>query len=193
MTRAMTPPPLSREPPWMVAARKYLGVREIPGPSTSGVLKAFLVRLGAWWTDDETPWCATFVSAVLEEAGFTYPKAFYRAAAFADYGKELHGANDARPARLACYGTIAVLPRKGGNHVGLVVRTGTVDGVPTVWLLGGNQSNRVCVMPFPLAAIKAWRWPDKYPLVAFRPWELLPDTIRWQLDTNTVGRMGDVS
>lgn len=170
MSPSMYAPKTPMEPAWMVAARKYLGTREVPGPATSGVLAAFLKRLHAWWGDDETPWCAVFVSAILQEVGIPYPKAFYRAAAFLEWGRPLT-AHDRHPAARPPYGAIAVLPRKGGNHVGLVVDFGFLAGVAHVWLLGGNQNNRVCVMPFPLSQVSAFRWPEL-------PYGLTPPTFQ---------------
>jgi uncharacterized protein (TIGR02594 family) len=77
----------AREPPWMTQARGMLGKAEIPGPQTAPFISTMLQSLGAWWRDDETAWCATFVSACLHDAGLAYPKAFYRARAFETWGR----------------------------------------------------------------------------------------------------------
>jgi uncharacterized protein (TIGR02594 family) len=113
-----------------------------------------LNKLKAAWTNDETPWCGTFVAFCLWSAGHTYPKHWYRALAYTDFGTKL-----ARPA----YGCIVVFSRKGGGHVGFVVGR---DADGNLMVLGGNQRNAVNIMPFddkrrpPLAYV----WPSIYPV-----------------------------
>jgi uncharacterized protein (TIGR02594 family) len=57
------------EPHWLPIARKYIGLTEIPGKAHNPTILRWLTELKAWWKDDETPWCGTFVAAVLREAG----------------------------------------------------------------------------------------------------------------------------
>ena len=56
-------------PSWLLLAYKYLGTKEIPGVKTSKVIQLWLKFLGAWWNDDETPWCGVFVGYCLREQG----------------------------------------------------------------------------------------------------------------------------
>jgi uncharacterized protein (TIGR02594 family) len=117
---------------YVTHALKDLGLREIKGPKHAPRITKLLARLGAWWGDDETPWCGVMVAGWLSECGLPYPKHYYRALAWADYG-------------IACpsprLGSIAVLERIGGGHVGLVTAV-TEDG-RYVRLLGGNQGDMV--------------------------------------------------
>ena len=70
------------ELPWIASARQYIGLREVPGPKTNGVIAGWLTKLKAWWADDATPWCGTFAAMCVAEAGLTPPKEWYRATAW---------------------------------------------------------------------------------------------------------------
>jgi uncharacterized protein (TIGR02594 family) len=151
----MAASPVRSDPPWLTIARSYLGVTERPGPPTDSTIKGWLARLGAWWGDDETPWCATFVSACLVQAGLPKPRHWYRARALAEYGHDL--------GRRA-YGSIAVLERGGAGHTGFLVAE---DGQERILLLGGNQGNRVSIASFEAWRVIGYRWPptDTWPPV----------------------------
>lgn len=135
------------EPLWLTIARNYVGVAETPGKETTPVIRRWLIQLGAWWTDDETPWCGTFVGAVMREAAVPIPKHYYRARAWLDWGTAL-----TQPA----LGCIAVFERRGGGHVGLVVGRNELDNL---LVLGGNQGNRVCIASFSPDRVLGYRWP----------------------------------
>lgn len=118
-----------RDPPWLAHARLALGVTEIPGKDTAPQMRRWLLAARAWWTDDEQPWCGTFVAGMLKEAGLDPPQHAYRAKAYLEpaWGLSLTS---------ACLGSILVYERKGGGHVTFAVardRFGYMLG------LGGNQ------------------------------------------------------
>jgi uncharacterized protein (TIGR02594 family) len=165
----------AREPPWMTQARGMLGKAEIPGPQTAPFISNMLQSLGAWWRDDETAWCATFVSACLHDAGLAYPKAFYRARAFETWGRPWVRNAASIAAWDVPYGAIAVLsrpPRPQDGHVALLASGNPPlvgGGELQVPLLGGNQGNRVSVMWFPLDRVVAWRWPTDYAVSRYQP------------------------
>ena len=139
--------------PWIQIARAYLGVAEIPGVKTSSVIAVWLRKLKAWWADDETPWCGTFVAYCLSEAGFVVPKYWMRALAWAEWG---------RPLLVPRVGAVAVFSRTGGGHVGFVVG---IDKAGNVMVLGGNQANKVSIAAFDGERVLAYRWPTEEPLV----------------------------
>ncbi len=139
--------------PWIQIARAYLGVAEIPGVKTSSVIAVWLRKLKAWWADDETPWCGTFVGYCLSEAGFVIPKYWMRALAWADWG---------RPLLVPRVGAVVVFSRVGGGHVGFVVGI-TKEG--TLMVLGGNQANRVSIAEFEPGRVLCYRWPTEAPLI----------------------------
>lgn len=134
-------------PSWLEIAKRYVGLAEIPGKQHNPTIARWLRELKAWWTDDETPWCGTFVAAVMREAGHPLPKAWYRAKAWLDWGIKLE-----KPT----FGCIVVFDRKGGGHVGFVVGE---DQRRRLLVLGGNQGNRVSVAPFELSRVAGYRWP----------------------------------
>lgn len=133
---------------WVHYAREYIGVKEIPGKQHNPTIINWLIKLGAWWKDDETPWCGTFVAHVLKEANRYIPKHWYRAKAWADAGTVLNA-----PA----YGCLAVFDRKGGGHVGFVVGK---DKMGNLMILGGNQNNEVSIRPFSTTRVIAYVWPS---------------------------------
>ncbi len=139
--------------PWIKIAREYLGVAEIPGASTSGVISGWLRKLKAWWNDDETPWCGTFVGYCLSEAGIVVPKYWMRALAWAEWG---------RPLLVPRVGAVVVFSRTGGGHVGFVVG---IDPSGNLMVLGGNQANKVSIAAFDPARVVSYRWPTEQPLI----------------------------
>jgi uncharacterized protein (TIGR02594 family) len=139
---------------WIAIARKYLGTKEVKGAGTSPLIQSWLIRLDAWWKDDETPWCGIFVGNVLKEAGIAIPGAFYRAKAWEDWGTGL-GA--------PVLGCVVVFSREGGGHVAFVVGQ---DQRGRLQVLGGNQGDSVSVATFERNRVTAYRWPAGVPIPA---------------------------
>jgi len=140
------------EPDYLIIARKYIGVAEIKGIENSSVIMGWRKKLHSWFNNDEIPWCGDFMAVCMLESGYSYPKAHYRALAWAEWGKSI-----GFPV-LPPVGTIAVLGRKGGGHVGIV--TGVNVSGSHVRLLGGNQSDKVCEAWFDIGRVIAYRQPS---------------------------------
>lgn len=52
-------------------AKGYLGLAEFPGAKHNPkIVKMYADSGNAWVTNDETPWCAAFVGAVLAQSGY---------------------------------------------------------------------------------------------------------------------------
>ena len=93
-----------------------------------------------------TEWCAAFVNAVLNETGIkgsdtvsAYP---LTARSFLKWGTEVV---EPQP------GDIIVFPRGTSSwqgHVGFYLKTQIVNGVEYYLILGGNQSNKVSIVPY---------------------------------------------
>lgn len=134
---------------WMVEAYKHNGLTEISGSKHNPTIVNWLKELGAWWKDDETPWCGVFIAICLKRAGIAYPKEYYRALSFLKAGVKLD-----KPA----YGCVAVKTRKGGGHVCFIV-----GKTPSGKLVGygGNQSNKVCYAVFNESDFEEFRWCGK--------------------------------
>lgn len=142
---------------WLIEAEKHVGLAEIPGKEHNPTVLAWLKTLGAWWSEDETPWCGTFVAHAMRTAGIQLPKAWYRAKAWADWGRPVE----------PCLGCVVVFERQGGGHVGFLVGR---DSAGRLMVLGGNQRNGVNVAPFLPDRAIAYRWPLFVP----SPASLLP-------------------
>lgn len=147
------------EPAWLAIARKHIGTREIVGPKHNAKIQGWLLKLKAWWRDDETPWCGVFCAAVMQEAGLPYPSDYFRAKAWADYGSRLQ-------AHLLAPGAVLVFAREGGGHVGFYVG----EDATHYHVLGGNQGNMVCTTRIAKARCIASRWPKGVPVKGEPVW-----------------------
>ncbi len=139
---------MTEDPQWLRLARTYLGTREIPGAATGKPIAAMLRKLGAWWSDDETPWCGVFVGFVMKECGFEIPKYYMRAKDWADWSANLDRA-------VLTPGAVLVFGRQGGGHVGFYV----AEDATAYHVLGGNQGNSVSITRILKTRLIASRWP----------------------------------
>lgn len=142
------------DPAWLVEAKRHVGLKEIPGPRHNSTILGWLRKLRAWWSEDEMPWCGTFVAHCLQEAGLPIIKNWFRAKDWAAYGSNLRSTHVAP-------GAILVFARQGGGHVGFYVG----DDANFFYVLGGNQSNGVNVMKLAKARCIAIRWPAGQPVL----------------------------
>jgi uncharacterized protein (TIGR02594 family) len=149
----VTPAKKSKEPVWLRRARQEIGVREIVGSRHSRRVLSYWELAKLSFTDDETPWCAGYVAAMLEDCDIRSPRSGM-ARSFQRWGKEL-----SKPIP----GCIVVFWRgsKGGSsgHVGFV--TGR-DQASNLMVLGGNQGNAVNIKPFLTSRVLSYRWPSTY-------------------------------
>lgn len=153
-----TAPSRANEPTWLLEARKHIGQSEIPGPRHSGFVTGLWKALGQPIADDETPWCGGFVGYVLKSCGIQPVASPAWARNWAKFGKACDRA----------LGAIAVFGRPGGGgHVAFLVGVSR-DG-KKLYVLGGNQSNQVNIMPIDASRLIALRWPSAYPVGAVAP------------------------
>lgn len=152
------PPTAIAVPQWIRVALGEIGVIEDvrPGKSNPRVSQYHAITRAGAATDD-VPWCASFVGFCLEMAGVTSTKS-KAAASYATWGE-------------ACdspyFGSVIVFGKsdpdaKGTGHVGFCLG---VSG-PDVYVLGGNQNNRVSIATRKKSAIVATRWPHSVQLPA---------------------------
>jgi uncharacterized protein (TIGR02594 family) len=135
------------EPDWLTYARQFLALKEIPGTENNPTIVNWLIKLKAWWREDETPWCGTYVAAVLANSGIPIAQHWYRARDWLNWGVSI---------AFPVVGAVVVFERKGGGHVGFVVGE---DQNQNLMVLGGNQGNRVSIAPFDIARVLGYRWP----------------------------------
>lgn len=142
------------EPAWLIEARKHIGLKEIKGSAHNGTIVQFwkAIKRGGI-KDDETPWCAAFVGAMLETVGVISTR-FESAKSYEKWGVKLDA-----PA----VGCVVVFTRDGGGHVGFVVGQ---DKAGNLLVLGGNQGDAVNIKTFPRSRATSYRWPAGLPLPA---------------------------
>ncbi|MFM9848759.1 MAG: TIGR02594 family protein [Hyphomicrobiaceae bacterium] len=145
----MPTPPTMQQPPWMAVAWAELGQSEVSGAAANPRVVDYFRQLGhRAIADDETAWCAAFVGACLERAGFSSTRSLI-ARSYLEWGE---------PATEPAAGSIAVLTRGASTslgHVGFLV--GMTD--TAVYLLGGNQSDAVSVARFDRSRLLSTRMP----------------------------------
>jgi uncharacterized protein (TIGR02594 family) len=98
--------------------------------------------------DDETPWCASFVCAALENTRFKSTRSA-AAVSYEKYGEKGDGS----------LGDIVVFRWDNGKHHIGFVSAPYKYGDRTIQILGGNQKNRVCVEQYESRHILAIRRP----------------------------------
>lgn len=134
---------------WIVEARKHIGLKEIGSTNKHKTIDGWATVLGSSWVIG-SPWCGTFIAHCLRTAGVKYPKHWYRALDYLNYGAKLK-----KPA----YGCIAVKTRNGGGHVCFVV--GRDRKTNKLVCLGGNQSDMVCFALYNESDFEAFMWYGK--------------------------------
>jgi len=141
------------EPRWLTVARNYIGVREIKGSQHNPKILEFWkkAKLGGI-KNDEIPWCAGFVSGVLEESGIRSARAD-NARAYLSWGGKLES---------PVLGCVVVFERgASGGHVGFLAGQ---DAGGNLMVLGGNQGDMVKISPFSTARVIGYRWPAGQPV-----------------------------
>lgn len=134
--------------PWLEEAKKHIGLNEIKGGKHAPEIVQFWkdIKRGGI-KDDETPWCAAFVGAMLERAGVKSSR-FESAKSYLDWGQLI---------AMPVAGCVVVFTRKGGGHVGFAVGR---DKEGNLLVLGGNQGDSVNVKSFPVSRVSGYRWPS---------------------------------
>lgn len=128
------------------AASAWLGLKEWPGAKHNPDIVAMFAKSGhAGVKDDETPWCAAFVGAVLAECGLMGTGAL-NARSYLAWGDKVELA-EARP------GDVVIFTR--GDPKGWQGHVGFYQGhdEARVAVLGGNQGNAVTVAQYSRARL----------------------------------------
>lgn len=157
------------EPAWLTKARSYIGFHEI---ADNRGIEEFIALARTGEIGD--PWCSIFANACLEAVGI---KGTRSAAANSFTQSSLFTRQ-----QIPQIGTICTFTRPGGNHVAFY--TGK-DSQGRLLVLGGNQSNQVCIEPHGTDTLTGYWWPAQavprqlpaptLPAVPFQP--LDPRTI----------------
>lgn len=145
---------------WLTVAKNCLGQKEYPGAPSNPVILNWAKRagrfLGIGYDGDHVPWCGLFVSFCMLEAGINPPSIAVRASSWAAWGV---------PLSKGTLGAVLVFTREGGGHVGFYLS----EDALFYHVLGGNQSDKVCVVKIPKTRCSAIRWPSTVPLPTTGP------------------------
>jgi uncharacterized protein (TIGR02594 family) len=127
--------------PWMITAMNEIGQKEVPGPKRANPRILEYHKASSLEAKDDSgarnAWCASFVSWVMKQHGYTPPQNAMRALSWMNFGKYV-----AKPT----FGTIGVKSRDGGGHVAFVVGQSR-DG-NFLYVLGGNQNDEVNILHY---------------------------------------------
>ena len=135
-------------PSWFNVATGEIGVKEYRNGSNPRVIEYAKTN---GFSDDQTPWCASFVKWCLKQAsvstdGITgMARSASRASSMEKLDKPL-------------YGCIAVLSRPPNPSSGHIAFLQGIQG-GRLKLLGGNQSNAVTISGYPSGRLIGFYWP----------------------------------
>jgi uncharacterized protein (TIGR02594 family) len=133
-----------------IALSQY-GVREVQGPEdhSPDVLKYFVEIGHGWNKNDELAWCSAFMNWVAMKAGCEYT-GLLNARSWLEVGESIgrHGVK---------LGDVVILWRKEYDspwgHVGLYIN----EDPDSIYILGGNQGNMVCIKQYPKKRLLGYR------------------------------------
>jgi uncharacterized protein (TIGR02594 family) len=162
ISSASKPPPLGpaagRGSNWYAIAQNEIGVHEesLPGQHTPRIVEYHsTTTLKA--TDDETPWCSSFVNWCMKQAGIRGTGSA-AAKSWLNWGQALEDSRE---------GAVVVIKKKSsgsdkatGSSSGFHVAFFVSKTETHIRLLGGNQSDQVRYSNFSLSAydVKGYRW-----------------------------------
>lgn len=178
------------EPRWLMSARMQIGQVELKkrtgGLTDNPVIVDYWRRakilkkdqVSTWEPgNDETPWCAAFIGAMLADCGIAGShKALARS--YEKWGEAVMTGDSNMPWASIPLGAIVVLNRPSAGptkgHVGFAI--GAAD--KAVELIGGNQDDSVSRAWFPKTRIVAVRWPKGEPVSEYLMWGKAPPRAR---------------
>ena len=142
---------LGTQPPQLdlfLLASTQIGVEEVPGIKNNPIIMDYFADIGHEWVQcDELAWCSAFVNWVAKNCGYIYTGKL-NARSWLEIGSEV---------QYPLPGDIVVLYRNGKDsiygHVGFYA--GKTDS--WIMVLGGNQSNKVCIKQYHIERLLSYR------------------------------------
>ena len=122
-------------PKLLVEAVKLHGVYEFPGTADNPIIEGWgkELNLERVYTNDAIPWCGLFVGVCVRRAEQPLPVNPLWALNWTKYGDEV---------KEPMLGDILTFKRNGGGHVAIYVG----EDATHYHILGGNQSDKVCIV-----------------------------------------------
>lgn len=141
-------------PLWLEAGIKLVGTKEIIGSKDNQSIIDWAKEEGGdiseTYTHDSVPWCALFANHILTKVGLKGTETLWAL----DFAGKWPSVRLNGPA----VGAFAPMLRNGGGHVIVVVGK---DQHGNIMGLGGNQSDKVSIIPFPVSRLnKGFWWPS---------------------------------
>jgi len=137
-------------PPWLRLAIQEKDTAEIPGAGNNPRILDYHAETSLKATSDEVAWCSSFVCWCMERSGIPSTRSA-AARSWLDWGNAVSA---------GIQGAVVILSR-GTNpaqgHVGFYWS----EDVDQVYLLGGNQENKVCVRGFRKKDVLGYRVPEE--------------------------------
>ena len=132
----------------IIIALSQYGISELVGSEHNPEVLKYFSEIGHDWVkDDETAWCSAFANWVAKKACCEH-SGHLNARSWLDVGADVF-----KPK----LGDVVVLWRENRlswkGHVGFYIR----DNKDCIYVLGGNQSNRVCIHPYPKGRLLSYR------------------------------------
>jgi uncharacterized protein (TIGR02594 family) len=138
-------------PLWLEAGLQLLNTKEVPGAKDNPIIIDWARDEGGAiakeYTHDVIPWCALFWNHCLTKAGLKGTETLWA----------LDFAGNWPSVRLAgmAVGAFAPMVRDGGGHIIVIVGR---DQHGNIMGLGGNQSDKVSIVPFPISRLNQGFW-----------------------------------
>lgn len=130
-------------------ALNLLGTVEQSGTANNPIIMSWAreLKLTSIYSADSVPWCGLFAAIVIKRAGKIGVESPLWARNWANFGTK---------ADKASLGDILVFVRNGGGHVGFYIG----EDATAYHVLGGNQSDKVCISPILKSRCIAVRRPE---------------------------------
>ena len=149
-------------PLWLEAGIKLIGTKETLGSKNNLKIIDWAKEEGGGiekaYTHDSIPWCALFANHILTKVGLKGTETLWAL----DFAGKWPANKLAGPA----VGAFAPMLRNGGGHIVVVVGK---DQYGNIMGLGGNQSDQVSIIPFPVSRLNKGFW---WPKDVLMPWSI---------------------
>ena len=142
--------------PWFQEARRLIGVAEVVGPGNNPVIIDWADKGGIDYRDDDIPWCGLFVAHCISAtlSSEKLPANPLGARQWLKFGAPC----------TPSLGSVLVFWR--GSKAGWKGHVGFYAGEDSnaYHVLGGNQSNKVCITRIAMGRLLGARWPSTAPI-----------------------------
>lgn len=135
-------------PPWIPVAARELGISEIAGSRANKRILEYHGHTTLGAESDEISWCSSFVNFVTDQCLIDGTNSA-AARSWLQWGRSV----GTRPGAIVVFWRVA--PSSWQGHVAFGLKWSD----SRVLVLGGNQSNKVCVAEYPRSQVLDYRWP----------------------------------